>query len=875
MPKYLSGRQKLRPSNKLTEDRYQYLGLDQAEPNLADPLTSPGVPGGTQYQLIAVAGYDGRRYWVPVGGSLQPGAITIFDEGTPVSSASSITQLNFVGAAVTARVGVQNPSGHPGIAATVTVIPVTVGENPPNTPTPNNGELWWESDTGDLYVYYNDGDSAQWVMANSGGRGLTGDKGEVGPKGEKGQKGEVGNTGSQGDKGEKGAPSTVAGAKGQKGEIGIGQKGEPSTVKGDKGQKGEIGADGNDGAAGQKGEKGDGSAGGAQVTISDTAPTSPTPANGDLWWESDTFDLHVYYEDGSSNQWVSITSNAALKGEKGDKGQKGEVGDKGQKGEIGSKGEKGEIGSTGGTGGTGDKGSTGDKGEKGAPSTIAGDKGQKGEIGATGSGGSTGSDGDKGQKGEEGPQGGGAPVGQIVAWSGSGGSLPSGYFLCDGSAISRSTYAALFAIVGTTHGAGNGSSTFNIPDLRDRFIVGASNSTGDTTYPGVSPGATGGSANATLVSHSHTVNNHNHSFSATTDNPGDHSHGYTFLERNVAHGGGSSAFSRTTTSATTGGAGGHTHSVSGTTGNSNPGTNTQGSSATNANLPPYYALAYIIQYAQGGSTAKGQKGEQGATGSGGSTGDKGQKGEAGDKGAASSVQGPSGDKGQKGEVGAQGSGGSAGSDGVKGQKGEVGEKGQKGEGANVATQSNAPSSPVAGDLWWDTDDGDLHVYYNDGNTSQWVNTSGVGAKGQKGDEGASGNNDIRSANIAVSTGESNTSSYNFSDKVSLSINTTSTSRVLVHYAFEIKHSASNNVYCTGRVSGSIGITDMVGAVNQNLDFTESGSGYVRHNGSILDVSSYSGTRTYKIQFANGTQGGSSTGYSYIRNATLVITEITT
>ena len=257
MPKYLSGRQKLRPSNKLTEDRYQYLGLDQAEPNLADPLTSPGVPGGTQYQLIAVAGYDGRRYWVPVGGSLQPGAITIFDEGTPVSSASSITQVNFVGAAVTARVGVQNPSGHPGIAATVTVIPVTVGENPPNTPTPNNGELWWESDTGDLYVYYNDGDSAQWVMANSGGRGLTGDKGEIGPKGEKGQKGEIGNTGSQGDKGDKGAPSTVAGDKGQKGEIGIGQKGEPSTVKGDKGQKGEVGATGAGGGAGADGEKGD------------------------------------------------------------------------------------------------------------------------------------------------------------------------------------------------------------------------------------------------------------------------------------------------------------------------------------------------------------------------------------------------------------------------------------------------------------------------------------------------------------------------------------------------------------------------------------------------------------------------------------------
>ena len=333
MPKYLSGRQKLRPSDKLTEDRYKYLGLDQAEPNLADPLTSPGVPGGTQYQLVAVAGYDGRRYWVPVGGAVIPGAITVFDENTPVSSASSITQLNFVGAAVTANVNVQSPSGHPGIAATVTVIPVNVGDNPPNTPTPNEGELWWESDTGDLYIYYNDGDSSQWVMANSGGRGLTGDKGEVGPKGEKGQKGELGNTGSQGDKGEKGAPSTVAGDKGQKGEIGVGQKGEPSTVKGDKGQKGEIGANGNDGSDGQKGQKGDGSAGGAQVTISDTAPGSAN--NGDLWWESDTFDLHVYYADGSSNQWVSITSNAALKGEKGEVGS---TGDKGQKGEVGATG---------------------------------------------------------------------------------------------------------------------------------------------------------------------------------------------------------------------------------------------------------------------------------------------------------------------------------------------------------------------------------------------------------------------------------------------------------------------------------------------------------------------------------------------------------
>jgi len=72
MPKYLSGRQKRRPQDKLTEDRYLYLGLDQAEHNLSDPLVSPGVPSGTQYQLVAVPGFPGQRFWVPVGGAIIP-----------------------------------------------------------------------------------------------------------------------------------------------------------------------------------------------------------------------------------------------------------------------------------------------------------------------------------------------------------------------------------------------------------------------------------------------------------------------------------------------------------------------------------------------------------------------------------------------------------------------------------------------------------------------------------------------------------------------------------------------------------------------------------------------------------------------------------
>lgn len=62
------------------------------------------------------------------------------------------------------------------------------------------------------------------------------------------------------------------------------------------------------------------------------------------------------------------------------------------------------------------------------------------------------------------------PAGSIIAWSGS--SAPSGYLLCDGTAVSRTTYAALFAIAGTGYGVGNGSSTFNVPDLRDRVPLG-------------------------------------------------------------------------------------------------------------------------------------------------------------------------------------------------------------------------------------------------------------------------------------------------------------------------------------------------------------------------------------------------------------------
>ena len=98
-------------------------------------------------------------------------------------------------------------------------------------------------------------------------------------------------------------------------------------------------------------------------------------------------------------------------------------------------------------------------------------------------------------------------------------SAPTGYLLCNGAAVSRTTYAALYAVVGTTFGVGDGSTTFNVPNYQDRMPVGAGGA--------YALAATGGSATTTLS----TSNLPAHSHTATVTDPG-HSHpppsGYNF-----------------------------------------------------------------------------------------------------------------------------------------------------------------------------------------------------------------------------------------------------------------------------------------------------------------------------------------------------------
>lgn len=89
-----------------------------------------------------------------------------------------------------------------------------------------------------------------------------------------------------------------------------------------------------------------------------------------------------------------------------------------------------------------------------------------------------------------------APTGSVMMFGSN--SAPSGWHLCDGAAISRTTFSALFAVIGTTYGAGDGSTTFNVPNMGSRFARH------DTAHMG----QTGGAA---THPHTHTVPDHAHS----------------------------------------------------------------------------------------------------------------------------------------------------------------------------------------------------------------------------------------------------------------------------------------------------------------------------------------------------------------------------
>ncbi len=148
-------------------------------------------------------------------------------------------------------------------------------------------------------------------------------------------------------------------------------------------------------------------------------------------------------------------------------------------------------------------------------------------------------------------------TGMIILWSGSVASIPSGWALCNGAS-------------GT-------------PNLRNKFILGAYSDTVSAAYPNCPPHATGGYEDATLPSHTH---------AGTTNGGGSHNHTIPHnLVQIVSSGGNIDRDNETQTKKTisgqsTGSAANHTHSFT---------TNSSGTSATDKNIPPFYALAYIMK----------------------------------------------------------------------------------------------------------------------------------------------------------------------------------------------------------------------------------------------------------------------------------------
>jgi microcystin-dependent protein len=104
------------------------------------------------------------------------------------------------------------------------------------------------------------------------------------------------------------------------------------------------------------------------------------------------------------------------------------------------------------------------------------------------------------------------PVGAVLAYAGT--SAPTGWLLCEGAAVSRVTYATLFGIIGVTHGQGNGTTTFNVPDYKGMFLRGRANSSANdpdraTRVAMATGGVTGDNVGSTqgsaYASHFHSI----------------------------------------------------------------------------------------------------------------------------------------------------------------------------------------------------------------------------------------------------------------------------------------------------------------------------------------------------------------------------------
>ena len=200
-------------------------------------------------------------------------------------------------------------------------------------------------------------------------------------------------------------------------------------------------------------------------------------------------------------------------------------------------------------------------------------------------------------------------VGAIKPWTKA--TAPAGYLLCDGAAVSRTTYAELFAIISTTYGSGNGSTTFNVPQLQGKMPQGYDGSTYNLAGTGGANTVTVAMTNNQAVSATSTVTNNQavtvtgaiDNTSLTTAQLASHSHpgGANFTPIGFPPNPGSRPNPANTGSTGSGTGHNHSHTLSGTlTGTvavttSGTLTGTVAASGTNS-FSPFVVVNYIIKH---------------------------------------------------------------------------------------------------------------------------------------------------------------------------------------------------------------------------------------------------------------------------------------
>ena len=184
------------------------------------------------------------------------------------------------------------------------------------------------------------------------------------------------------------------------------------------------------------------------------------------------------------------------------------------------------------------------------------------------------------------------PVGSVEMFAGA--SAPTDWLLCDGAAISRENYSSLFNVIGTTYGAGDGSTTFNLPDMRNRMPIGAG-----STY---TLNASGGSEY--MQAHTHAFTQPSISGGATyTGGAGGHNHSITRIPtKKQTYESAATTYSPQTSGGTTSDyatsyVGDHAHYVPDHSHSASGGAVGAVSGATTGNagnMPPYRGINFII-----------------------------------------------------------------------------------------------------------------------------------------------------------------------------------------------------------------------------------------------------------------------------------------